>query len=247
MADELFPVVIVDDEPPARAKIRHYLNAYPSFKVSGEAGSGAEAVAILSKRAPAVLFLDISLPDMSGFDVLGQTCLPPECSIVFATAYEEHALRAFEAQAADYLVKPISPERFARLMSRIERNLLDRKDALLGREVFRNKTSYTERLLCRTGNKSQVVSVQQVALIEAARNYVVVHTPSTTHIVRRTLESLESSLDPAMFIRISRSSLVNRAYIRAIQAISHGDHQIELTTGHQLIWTRKFHRHQQLP
>lgn len=246
MVDDLFSVVIVDDEPPARAKLCHYVAQYPRFKVIGEAATGADAIKLLTAQIPDVLFLDISLPDLSGFDVIRQRPVPPECSIVFATAHEQHALRAFDAQALDYLVKPISPVRFAQLMQRIERQMIDKRDAVLGREMRQKSAAYTDRLICRSGSRSHLVPVKRIAFIEAARNYVVVHVDSETHVLRRTLESLESSLDPALFVRISRSVIVNRSFIKTIQVVSHGDHDIELTDGRHLTWTRKYHHDGQL-
>jgi two-component system LytT family response regulator len=241
MAEALFSVAIVDDEPPARAKLRRYLEQYVLFQVCGEAGTGANAIRMLSDSPPSLLFLDVELPDMSGFDVIRACPLPPESTVVFATAYEQHALRAFEAHALDYLVKPISPLRFGELMTRVERRLIDARDAAEARAARRTDAKFPETVTCRSGSRSVSVAVKDIVFIEAARNYAVLHVESGTHILRRTLESFETNLDPKRFVRIGRSVIVNRNFVRSVGATSHGDHKVEMKTGHLLVWTRKYH------
>jgi two-component system LytT family response regulator len=239
MPEQPFRVVIVDDEPPARAKLRRYLEQHSNFAVCGEASTGHEAIQILADP-PSLLFLDIELPDMSGFDVLRARPLPPDCTVVFATAHDQHALQAFDAQALDYLVKPISPLRFGQMMERVERRLLEMRDAAIARLAPLPETSYLEQLLCRSGTRSYWVNTKEIAYIEAARNYVVVYANSEAHVLRRTLESLESSLDPNQFVRISRSIIVNIGFIKAAQILSHGDRSLELKTGQHVICSRKY-------
>src|SRR5262249_20934991 len=161
----------VDDEPPARAKLRHYVEQYPKFQVVREAGSGAAAIGMLSESMPSLLFLDIELPDMSGFDVLRTCPAPRETAVVFATAHDQPALRASEAHAMDYLVKPISPVRFGELMSRVEQRLIDARDAAAARESRRPSERLPESVVCRSGGRSISVAVKEIAFIEAARNY----------------------------------------------------------------------------
>jgi two-component system, LytTR family, response regulator len=239
MPEQPFRVTIVDDEPPARAKLRHYLEKYPNFAVCGEASTGTEAIQMLAVP-PSLLFLDIELPDMSGFDVLRARPLPPECIAVFATAHDQHALHAFDAQALDYLVKPISPLRFGQMMARVERRLLEMRDAAMVRSTQPPEAPYLEQLQCRSGTRSYWVNTKEISYIEAARNYVVVYANSEAHVLRRTLESLESSLDPNHFVRISRSVIVNIGFIKAAQILSHGDRSLELKTGQHVICSRKY-------
>jgi two-component system, LytTR family, response regulator len=241
MSEDLFSVAIVDDEPPARAKLRHYIAQHALFHVRGEAGSGAAAIRMLSEWTPSLLFLDIELPDISGFDVILTSPLPPESVVVFATAHEQHALRAFEAHAMDYLVKPISPVRFAKLMARVEQRLVDAREAAVARAARRNSEKLPDSVTCRYAGRSIPVTVRDIVFIESARNYTVLHLQSGTHILRRTLESFAQTLDPERFVRIGRSVIVNREFVRAVAAASHGDYKMEMKTGHQFTWTRKYH------
>ena len=242
MSESKFEVLLVDDEPLAREKLCHYLTQSPRFTVVGEAGSGAAAIELLSRTKPAVLFLDIQLPDMTGFDVLRNQAPAPDCLIIFITAYDQYALDAFGVQAFDYLVKPVSPVRFSKLLARIEQRLLDARDAAAAREIKRTAKQWADRVVCRNGSRSEIIATRDITYIEAARNYAVIHARGATHVVRRTLESIESSLDPKQFLRVSRSVIVNSGYIKAVEALSHGDRRIELTTGDALTWTRKYHR-----
>ena len=241
MSNDLFSVAIVDDEPLARAKLRHYVEQYSKFQVRGEAGSGAAAIRMLSEWSPSLLFLDIELPDISGFDVILTCPVPPESIVVFATAHEQHALRAFEAHAMDYLVKPVSPVRFAELMARVEQRLVDAREAAAAREARRPGEKFPDSVTCRSGSHSISVTVRDIVFIESARNYTVLHVTSGTHILRRTLESFEQSLDPERFVRIGRSVIVNREFVAAVETATHGDYKVEMKTGHQLIWTRKYY------
>ncbi len=240
MPDDLFSVAIVDDEPPARAKLRHYIEQHSKFRVRDEAGSGAAAIRMLSEWMPSLLFLDIELPDMSGFDVVRACPVPPESVVVFATAHEQHALRAFEAHAMDYLVKPISPVRFAGLMTRVEKKLVDAREAASAREGRLNREKFADTVTCRYGGRSIPVTVRDIVFIESARNYTVLHVGSGTHILRRTLESFEKGLDPECFVRIGRSVIVNREFVKEVEAATHGDYRVEMKTGHRLTWTRKY-------
>src|SRR3954452_16309284 len=137
MSESKFEVLLVDDEPLAREKLCHYIGQSPRFAVIGEAGTGAAAMDLLARTSPAVLFLDIELPDMTGFDVLRNQRPAPDCLIIFITAYDQYALDAFGVQAFDYLVKPVSPVSFFQLLARIEQRLVDARDAAAAREANR--------------------------------------------------------------------------------------------------------------
>src|SRR4051794_39801532 len=154
MSESKFEVLLVDDEPLAREKLCHYLAQSPRFTVVGEAGTGAAAIELLSGAKPSVLFLDIELPDMTGFDVLRNQPPAPDCIIIFITAYEQYALAAFGVQAFDYLVKPVSPVRFSELLARIEQRLVDARDAAAAREARRTAKQWADRVVCRDGSRS---------------------------------------------------------------------------------------------
>jgi two-component system LytT family response regulator len=239
-------VVLVDDEPPARRKLRHLLSAEPDFSIVGEAGSGGEAVEILNRLQPDLAFLDIQLPDCTGFDIIEslEACNRP--CIIFVTAHDEFALKAFDVHAVDYLLKPVEPSRFAQSLSRIRRlveagntnHLASRLDELVA--TLRSDPAYARRLLVQENGRSFFLEVSRVDWIEAARNYACIHSANKTHIVRSTLDALEAKLDPALFRRINRSEIVNVDRIAEVRSWFHGDQKIVLKSGAELNWTRRY-------
>lgn len=237
---------LVDDEPPARRKLRHLLSSEKDFTVVGEAGSGAEAVEALSRLQPDVAFLDIQLPDSTGFDVVESLESRDHLHIVFVTAYDDFALKAFEVHAIDYLLKPVQPSRFAQSLHRIRgiietpgaTRLASRLDELLA--TLRLDPAYARRLLIQENDRSFFLDVSRIDWIEAARNYACIHTGNQTHIVRSTLDSLSAKLDPAVFRRINRSEIVNVDHIREVRSWFHGDQKIVLKSGAELNWSRRY-------
>lgn len=211
--------LIVDDEPPARRKLRRLLEEN-DVTVCGEADCGETAIASIERMRPDLVLLDISMPDMSGFGVLERLAIPLAFHVVFVTAHDDRALAAFEAQALDYLVKPVQPERFARTISRVKR--------LAG--------AYS--LQIQVGH--QLVATSAIEWAEAARNYVVIHAGGTTHILRASLDSLVGKLDPEQFTRVSRSHLVNVRAIRRLDPLGHGERRILLRDDTELVWTRRY-------
>lgn len=210
--------LIVDDEPPARRKIRRLLDE-AGIGVCGEADCGEEAVAMITRLRPNLVFLDISLPDMSGFHVLERLTIPQTFHVIFVTAHDDRALAAFEAQALDYLVKPLQPERFLRAVSRWKR--------------------LTHSFPRQIQAGSEIVPVDRIEWAESARNYVVIHAGGT-HILRATLDSLETRLDPGTFARISRAQIVNLNLIRELLPATHGERRVVLRDGTELVWTRRY-------
>lgn len=210
--------LIVDDEPPARRKLRRLLEEC-EVAVCGEADCGEEAIALIMRLRPELLLLDISMPDMSGFHVLERLAIPQTFHVIFVTAHDDRALAAFDAQALDYLVKPVQPERFRRAIARWKR---------LARAFPKQIQAGVE-----------VVPVQQIRWVESARNYVVVHAGGS-HILRTTLDALETKLDPEQFARVSRSHIVNLHAIRELQPAGHGERRILMRDDTAILWTRRY-------
>jgi two-component system, LytTR family, response regulator len=225
-------VLIVDDEPPARRKVRRFLEKEPEIESIAEAGSGAEALAAIRSSDPDLVFLDVQMPDMDGFAVLDALPHPRGFHVVFLTAHDHHALRAFESEALDYLLKPVDPERFERVLERARRQITARAPSVPPR--------YVRRLLVEKGGKEFFLPVEQLEWAEADRNYINLHAGRESYLVRATLDHLARQLDPDQFARISRSELVNLDCIREMQPWFHGERRIILKDGVELTWTRRY-------
>ena len=230
-------VLIVDDEPPARRKIRRFLEDSPGIDAIAEAGAGAEALEAIRNFRPDLLFLDVQMPDMDGFAVLQAVPPPRDFHVVFLTAHDHHALRAFEAEALDYLLKPADPERFERVLERARQQVALRQ-AMPAEPVLPPRLA--RRLLVEKGGKELFLPTEQLDWAEADRNYICLHAGRETYTMRATLESLVRQLDPDQFARISRSELVNLDRIREMQPWFHGERRIVLKDGKELTWTRRF-------
>ncbi len=236
--------LIVDDEPLARERVRGMLAQEPDIEILGEAGSGSEAVAAIRKHEPDLVFLDVQMPGMDGFEVLrelGKERLP---LVIFVTAYDQHALKAFEVHALDYILKPFKQARFAETIARA-RSMLAQKQAgaiskglldLLGQT--KPEKERLARIAVRDGEKVVFVKTALIEYVEAAGNYVVLHAGKENHVVRETLTALEEQLDPKQFVRISRSTLVNVDQIKELQPMFKGEHVVVLQNGKQLTMTR---------
>ena len=239
-------VLIVDDEPPARRKLRHLLGDQPDVSIVGEAGSGVQAVELLNEIRPDLVFLDIQLPDCTGFDVIQSLASRDQLHVVFVTAHDDFALKAFEIHALDYLLKPVEPSRFFQSLARVKRmiqapdagQIASRLDNLV--HALRANPAYVRRLLIQEGDRSVFLDVTRIDWIEAARNYVCVHSGDRTYILRGTLDSTAAKLDPVTFRRINRSEIVNVERIAHVRQWLHGDQKVILKTGHELNWSRRF-------
>jgi two-component system LytT family response regulator len=239
--------LIVDDEAPARAKLRRLLGADPELTIVGEAADGREAVTRITELRPDVVFLDVQMPLLDGFGVIDHIGVDMMPYVVFVTAYDEHALRAFEVQALDYVLKPFSPERLQAVVGRVRRELargtaLDvgpRLTALL-QQVASPSPRYLHRILVQREGRAVLVPVQQIDRLEAERNDVRLHTRGGVHVVRGTLGELADRLDPAMFMRINRSTIVRLDAIKELQSWFHGDYRVVLQDGTELMWSRRY-------
>jgi two-component system LytT family response regulator len=222
-------VLVVDDEPPARKKLRRLLAAHADVEVLGEASSGEEAVHALTEQRPDLVFLDVQMPDMDGFEVLRRVGSPLRFRPVFVTAYDEFAVRAFEVNALDYLLKPVDPRRFDLMLERARRTI----------EV-EPTPRFPERLLVTDRDRSYYVVTATIDWLEADRNYVVIHAGGAEHVVRGTLDSFAGALDPDRFVRVSRSHVVHLAAVVENARAGHGDRRLTLRDGATLTWTRRY-------
>jgi two-component system LytT family response regulator len=244
---ETIRTLIVDDEPLAREGVRLHLEEHSDFEVIGECGSGEEAVARIEADDPDLVFLDVQMPGLDGFGVLeslgASNHLP---AVVFITAYDQFALRAFEAHALDYLLKPLEAERFSKALDRVRAQLQTRAQTPM-EERLRNllaslgaKESYLERMIARTNGKIIVLRVDDVDWIEAAANYVRVHIAQKQYLVRETMTHLEARLDPERFLRIHRSIIVRKDRIKELEPLFQGDYSLVLTDGTRLTSSRGY-------
>jgi two-component system, LytTR family, response regulator len=240
-------VVIVDDEPPALAKMRRLLRAEEQVHIVGEASSGAEAVACIAELQPDVVFLDVQMPGMDGFQVVDALAGETLPEIVFATAFDEYAVRAFQIHAVDYLLKPFHAARLRLALARVRQRLAARA-AAAGAERIRQAVRQAQaadrpltRLLVRTTNgAARLLCLSDVDWIEVQENYVRLHTGDDSYLVRGTLAGLEERLDPDHFVRVHRSHIVNLESIRELHPWSHGDWRIVLHCGRELSLSRRF-------
>lgn len=238
-------VLLVDDERPARQRLRRLLGAHQAVTIVGEAGDGPSAVASIRELNPDVVFLDVQMPGLDGFGVVAELDEPLP-AVVFVTAFDEYAVKAFEVHALDYLLKPVAPERLAQVFERLDRSRLTgsadglarRLDRLL--EALDRRPRYLERLLVTSGERSTFLRLDRVTHIEAARNYVAVHAPGGTHTVRGPLGALESRLDPARWVRVNRSTLVQIDAIGQVEPWFHGEYHLTLNGGAKVVWSRRY-------
>jgi two-component system LytT family response regulator len=235
--------LIVDDEAPARRRIRRLLAAEPDVVVAGEYGDGVSALAGIQSMQPDLVFLDVQMPERDGFAVVKG--LPPGRlpAILFVTAYDQYALRAFDVHAVDYLLKPFTGDRFRTALSRARERIAQRSaDAGLARlaETLRNRPVYLSRVPVRTAGRTLFVDLGAVDWLEAADNYVRLHVREREYLVRDTLAALEAQIDPERFVRIHRSAIVQADRVAEIRPTSHGDAEVSLRDGTRLAVSRTF-------
>ncbi|MFQ5568311.1 MAG: LytR/AlgR family response regulator transcription factor [Rhodothermales bacterium] len=249
--------LIVDDEPLAREGIRVLLQRDRGVDIVGECDNGREAVAAIETLAPDLVFLDVQMPEMDGFEVLAHVHPDRMPVIVFVTAYDEHALRAFDVHALDYLLKPYKDERFLTALERAktqiqQQNVNDlsrRLVAMLEQTPGRNQRSvappvpedepYLARLVVKAGGRVFFIKVEEIDWIEAADYYVRIHVGGKSHLLRETMTNLEQQLDPRKFLRIHRSTIVQLDRVVALEPYFHGDYVVLMQDGTQLKMSRR--------
>ncbi|MCB0282137.1 MAG: response regulator [Calditrichaeota bacterium] len=238
--------IIVDDEPLARKGIRFFLQNQQDFEIIAECEDGLEAIEKIETSKPDLAFLDIQMPEIDGFDVLNN--LHPESIpfVVFVTAYDQFALKAFQAHAVDYILKPIHEEQFYKALQRI-RLLVKAKDepqqisnvSTLLKEI-QAKPKVIKRFIVREKNKLIIVPVEQVDVLEAKGDYITLKGFDKKYIIRETLINLDRNLDPAHFVRVNRSTILRLTLIKELQPLSKGDHIIKLKNGEEYMLSRNY-------
>ena len=236
--------LIVDDEPLARERFRTLLCDEPDIELVGECGDGKEAVSAIREKSPELLFLDVQMPEMDGFAVLRAVGPERVPAVVFVTAYDRYALRAFDVHALDYLLKPFDRERFQKALERAraqlgERGTLgDRLLALL--KDVKKVSKHPERFVIKSAGRVFFLRADEIDWVEAAGNYVQLHVGPTTHLMRETMGRLEARLDPEKFVRIHRSTIVQVDRIKEMQPAFHGDYIVILQDGARLNLSRSY-------
>jgi two-component system, LytTR family, response regulator len=240
-------VLVVDDEAPARRKILRLLREEPAVEISGEADSGEAAVAAIKKQHPDLVFLDVQMAGLDGFGVIQSlhAAKIPLPRVVFITAHDRFALRAFEVHAFDYLLKPVGEERFREALRRARIHQEQSPDGYASRlgailEQFQREKSLPDRLLVQEDSRAIFVSVKEISWVEADRNYVLLHCGKKTHTLRSTLDTLQNTLDPKVFVRINRGTLVRLDAIRELLPWFHGEYKVMLHDNTELRWSRRY-------
>jgi two-component system LytT family response regulator len=229
--------LIVDDEPHARGYLRELLGGEMDVVIAGEASSGVEGLDLIRTLSPDLVFLDIQMPGLDGFEMVEQVEIEKIPIFIFVTGYSDYAVKAFEIEAVDYLCKPFDKERLLIALERAMRRLSVR-GTVSGDQTGANH--WLSRLAIKEENGIVFVPVEQILWIEAANKYVVVHAAGREHIARQTIQSLEDALDPKQFVRIHRSILVRKAAVRGLHPLFHGDYIVKLTNGAELTLSRSF-------
>ena len=238
-------VLVVDDEAPARRKILRLLRQEPDVQVVGEASGAESAIAAIQERRPDLVFLDVQMPGMDGFGVVRAIPSKEMPRVVFVTAHDQYALRAFEVHAFDYLLKPFDEERFRTVLQRAREQNSQTGDGFAGRlqellNQLRRERSFPDRLLVHENGRARFVAIREITWIEADRNYLVLHCGAKSHTLRGTLESIAEALDPKAFVRINRGSLVCIDAIREMVPWFHGEYRVILKDATELRWSRRY-------
>lgn len=237
-------VAIVDDEPLARDRLRRLVSAEPDLEIVAECASGPEAVEALNSLRPDLVLLDIHLPGLSGFEVL-EALPPPLPVVIFITAFDEHAVQAFEAQALDYLLKPFKPARLQTALARARERLRAGPSGDVNRRLLEflaqprpPAPAYLSRVAVRERQRVRFIRTGEIDWIEASGNYVVLHAGKEEHLVRETLAAFEAQLSPAEFVRISRSAIVRLDRVQHLEPAFNNEHVVVLAGGLRLPMTR---------
>jgi two-component system, LytTR family, response regulator len=239
-------VLIADDEPLARDRVRRMLEAEERYTVVAECGDGPATVEGIIEHSPEIVFLDIQMPGLNGVEVLmalDEARIPP--AIVFVTAFEAHAAKAFEVGAVDYLLKPFDPERFARSLTRAE-SRLGNTGAAIDAELkallvsLKSKQKYPERFLVRAAKHLYFVNAADIEWLDGASNYVRLHIAGRAHLVRDTLSGIAAKLPPERFVRVHRRAIVNLDSVARLEPIGHGEYRITLKDGTRVTSSRTY-------
>jgi two-component system LytT family response regulator len=243
--EKTIKAIIVDDEPPARRNLRALLKRDSEIELVKECGNGKDAVDSIRALQPDLVFLDVQMPELNGFEVLEQLAGHPLPVIIFVTAYDQYALKAFEVSALDYLLKPFSDERFRKALEQAKRQIAQQDASELGRKLLRlmgevkaDAPRYLTRLMVKTTGRVIFVRAEEIDWIEAYDNYVRLHVGGKAHLLRQTMNELEAALNPAQFARIHRSTIVNLDCVKELHPHFNGESLVVLADGTELKLTR---------
>jgi two-component system LytT family response regulator len=239
--------LIVDDEPLAREKIRRLLRSEPDVEIVGEAVSGEEAARLIENLKPDLVFLDIQMPEMNGFEVLKTVKNERMPAVIFVTAYDKYAIKAFEVHALDYLLKPFDRERLQTAVRRVREQIEANRHGDLDERLIsllsnlKPEKEYPERLVLKTAGRVFFIKTSDIDWIEAAGNYVKLHIGRDAHLLRETMNKIETKMNPEKFLRIHRSSLVNIDRIKELNPLFNGDYLVILQDKTELTLSRNYH------
>ena len=235
-------VILIDDEPPARDKLRRLLAPHDDFEIIDEANNGVDGLRLIEGLKPDVVFLDIQMPRLDGLSVASNMQDNLNTKIVFTTGYNEHALRAFELSAIDYLLKPFDKQRFENTLNRIRNHKGARAEDNIPTLIqdYRSQQSYPERMMLKTDDGIRVIGCYDIQWVEASGNYVKICLKDNVFIARQTLNGLQSQLDVEQFVKIHRSHVVNINAVSKVEPIGKGDYHIQLVGGETLRLSRGY-------
>jgi len=241
-------VIVVDDEPPARRNLRALLKGVQDIELVKECGNGRDAVSVIRALQPDLVFLDVQMPELDGFEVLENLAGHPLPVIIFVTAYDQYALRAFEVSALDYLLKPFDDARFHRALAQARRQIEQQDASELGRKLMTllgtrevkadAPTRYLTRLMVKTTGRVIFIRAEDIDWIEAYDNYLRLHVGGKAHLLRQTMNDLEAALNPEQFARIHRSTIVNLDRVKELRPHFNGEHLVILQDGKELKLSR---------
>jgi two-component system LytT family response regulator len=236
--------LIVDDEPLARRRIRRMLAHDPEVAIVGDCSNGRDAIAAIKSESPDLIFLDVQMPEVDGFDVLASTEAKRPPLVIFVTAYDQYALRAFVVAAGDYLVKPFDRRRFEGALERAKSRLASGRDSELNQQTLallaelKAQSSHIERLVIKAGGRAFFLKTAEIDWIEAEGKYVRLHVGKESYLLREAIGSMEAQLDPKKFPRIHRSTIVNIERVRELQPWFHNEYRVILKDGTELMLSR---------
>ncbi len=233
--------VIVEDEPLGRDVIRELLRTDSDVNVVAECSNGRDAIAVIESQRPELVFLDVRMPEIDGFDVLSGLNTDRLPVVVFVTAYDEYAVRAFEVNAVDYLLKPFDRERFYRAVARAKAQVRRNEEESIGERILSLlERRHLERFVVKSRGRILFIKSREVDWIEAEGNYARLHVQKESHLIRNTIGSLETQLDPERFVRIHRSQIVNMDRICELRPWWHGEYRVILKDGTELTLSRSY-------
>jgi len=243
-------VLVVDDEPLARRGIRQLLDSETDFEIVGECKNGREAVSALEKLSPELIFLDIQMPLLDGFSFIEKVGAQNLPEIVFVTAYDEYAIRAFEINALDYLLKPVDPERFQKTLERVREQIKNKQPrqmeqklaALLENLKLPESEKYLERIAIKENGRVTFLNIDEILWISSEGNYVGLHTKGEMHLLRETMDAIERKLDSRKFLRLRRSTIVRIEQIKELYPLFNGEFEVVLKNGTRLASSRRYRK-----